>query len=203
MESLEVLSAEPASKGRYRIRFDNGETWILYQGEMRRFGIAEGAYISRDVYEGIRSEVVGKRAIKRAMHLLERMDRTERDLRRKLSESEYPEDLVDAAIDYVKRYHYLDDARYADDYVRLHGSSKSRGRLLQELQQKGVGREEACLALAEHDDARDEPRMIRELLEKRSYDPRSATPEEQRRVYGFLSRRGFSSEDIMREIAGE
>ena len=61
------------------------------------------------------------------MHLLENSDRTEYQLRQKLLESEYPEDLVVDAIDYVKGYHYVDDARFADCYVRLRGASKSRG----------------------------------------------------------------------------
>lgn len=134
------------------------------------------------------------------MHLLEKMDRTEQGLRLKLLEGEYPEDLVEEAIAYVKSYRYVDDERYADCYVRLHGESKSRGKLLMELQQKGIDREVASRVLAEHDDERDEPELIRRLLQKRHYDPREASPQEQRRMYGYLARRGFQSADICRAI---
>ena len=136
------------------------------------------------------------------MHLLEKMDRTEQELRKKLLESEYPEDLAEDAIAYVKHYHYVDDARYADCYVRLRGAAKSRGKLLAELQNKGVDRDLANRVLAEYEDERDEPQMIRELMRKRNYDPQTASLQEQRRMYGYLMRRGFQSTDICKAIGG-
>ena len=40
------------------------------------------------------------------------MDRSERKLREKLTQGGYPDCCVDAAIDYVKSFHYLDDYRF-------------------------------------------------------------------------------------------
>ena len=100
----------------------------------------------------------------------------------------------------MKHYHYVDDARYADCYVRLRGAAKSRGKLLAELQSKGVDRELANRVLAEYEDERDEPQMIRELMRKRNYDPQTASLQEQRRMYGYLMRRGFQSADICKAI---
>lgn len=200
MKSVVVLSVESLSKGKRRLRLDNGEIWVLYAGEIRGYSIAEGTELTGSQYEQIRHDIIGKRAKKRAMHLLEQMDRSEQGLRKKLLEGEYPEDLVEEAIDYVKSYHYVDDARYADCYVRLHGGAKSRGKLLMELQNKGIDRELADCVLAEYEKERDETKMIRDLLQKRRYDPGTATPQEQRRIYGYLMRRGFQSADIMREI---
>ena len=86
----------------------------------------EGAFISEADYEKLITEVVGKRAKKRALHLLEQMDRSERKLREKLTQGGYPDCCVDAAIDYVKSFHYLDDYRFASTYVRYHQDSLSR-----------------------------------------------------------------------------
>lgn len=200
MKGVIVQSVEQLPKGKRRLRLDNGETWVLYRGEVHTLGLEEGAVLTDIQYIQIRSDILGKRVKKRAMHLLEKMDRTEQGLRLKLLEGEYPEDLVEEAIAYVKSYRYVDDERYADCYVRLHGESKSRGKLLMELQQKGIDREVASRVLAEHDDERDEPELIRRLLQKRHYDPREASPQEQRRMYGYLARRGFQSADICRAI---
>lgn len=200
MDGVIVLSVEPCPGGKRRLHLNNGETWILYRGELHSCSLAEGSELSQVQYEQIRHDIIGKRAKKRAMYLLEKMDRTEQGLRKKLLEGEYPPDLVEEAIAYVKSYHYVDDARYADCYVRLHGASKSRGKLLTELQQKGIDRELADRVLAEHDEERDEPELIRQLLQKRHYDSKEATLQEQRRMYGYLARRGFRSADICRAM---
>lgn len=195
-----VQSVEMLAGGKRRLVLDNGEVWILYRGEVHKLELVEGTVLSAGQYETIRTELLGKRVKKRVMHLLERMDRTEAQLRRKLTEGEYPPDLIEAAIDYVRSYHYVDDARYADCYVHLHGGTKSRGRLLMELQNKGVDREVAEQVLASGDDERDEPAMIQSLLEKRRYDPQEASPQEKRRMYGYLMRRGFRSSDVCRAL---
>ena len=66
----------------------------------------EGAFISEADYEKLITEVVGKRAKKRALHLLEQMDRSERKLREKLTQGGYPDCCVDAAI--AVSYTHLD-----------------------------------------------------------------------------------------------
>ena len=200
MSGVAVVSEEQLTKGKIRLCLHNGEVWVMYSSELRGCDLAEGNELTQEQYEQIRRDVIGKRAKKRAMHLLEKMDRTEQALRQKLLEGEYPPDLVEDAIAYVKRFHYVDDARYADCYVRLRGASKSRGKLLTELQQKGVDREVASRVLAEYEDDRDEPQMIRELMQKRNYDPMTASVQEQRRMYGYLMRRGFQSADICKAI---
>ena len=200
MDGVVIVSVEQLSKGTYRLHLDNGESWVLYSSELRACALAEGTVLTQMQYEQIRRDIIGKRAKKRAMHLLERMDRTEAELRKKLLESEYPEDLAEDAIAYVKRFHYVDDARYADCYVRLRGEGKSRGKLLAELQQKGVDRELASQVLSEYEGERDEPQMIRELMQRRHYDPQTASLQEQRRMYGYLMRRGFQSTDIYKAI---
>lgn len=200
MSDVVITAIEPQIKGKRRLHLDSGEVWILYTGDLRTLHLSEGTVLTEQQYIQIRRDVIGKRAKKRAMHLLERMDRTERDLRGKLLDSEYPPDLVDEAVAYVKSYHYVDDERYADCYVRLRGTAKSAGKLRMELQQKGVDREVADRVLESYADERDETQMIRELLEKRQYDPQTADQKQQRRMYGYLQRRGFRSSDICREL---
>ncbi len=117
-ECIQIVRFEKLEKGKRRIRFENGESCIVYYSEIRGLHIEEEAYISHEVYEKIFKEIVGKRAKKRALHLLEQMDRTEQQLREKLMASEYPSRCIDEEIEYVKRFHYLDDERYAETFTR-------------------------------------------------------------------------------------
>lgn len=194
-----VRECQPAEHGRIRFRFDNGDTFLLYRSEVRRFHLGENAEISEEDYHKLLEEIVGKRAKKRVMHLLERMDRTEKQLRDKLRQGEYPDACIDAAIDYVKQCHYLDDFRYACTYVRYHQDKMSRRQILIKLEQKGISREDAEGAL-EEEYSGDEEEQIVFLLEKKHFEADKADPKEFRRTYQFLLRRGFQSSDILRAM---
>ena len=193
----QVETMEEYKKNRRKVCLDDGTVWILYRGEVRKFQLKEGMIVTEDLYDQIAHEVIGKRAIKRAMHLLEKMDRTEANLREKLKQSEYPDEAIDGAIAYVKSYHYLDDARYAKNYIRCYQNSRSRKRLMLDLLRKGIAKQTIEQAFGEEYEA-DETEMIRSLLRKKAYDPSNADEKERRRVYAFLLRKGFRSEDVLR-----
>lgn len=139
------------------------------------------------------------RAKKRALHLLERMDRTEQQLREKLLASDYPEDVVEEAIAYVKSFHYIDDQRYAENFTRYSKEKLSKRQIKQKLLMKGVDREIIDNVIEEEYDA-EESEHIRKLLEKKHFDRNSNDEGEFRRVYNYLLRRGFRSNDILKEM---
>lgn len=142
-----------------------------------------------------------KRAKHRALYLLERCDRTEQELRTKLSRNYEPE-VVEEAVRYVKEYDYINDKRYAVNYLNSRGQIKSRRQIEQELLcKKGISREVLEEALQEIE-AQDERLLIRRWMEKKHISPETATQDEQRRFYLFLMRRGFRSEDILSEMRG-
>lgn len=195
MSEILVLSEEAMTKGKIRVRLDTGLTCILYRSEQRQINAYEGSSLTREQYEILVHEILGKRATKRAMHLLEKMDRTEYKLREKLSEGGYPDEAIEDAIGYVKRYHYLDDERYARNYVFLAQDRKSRKKLSIELYQRGIKKELIDRILEEEYDA-DEKKQICQLLEKRGFDPKTCSEKERQKLYQFLLRRGFQSSDI-------
>ena len=195
MSEILVLSEEAMTKGKIRVRLDTGLTCILYRSEQRQINAYEGSSLTREQYEILVHEILGKRATKRAMHLLEKMDRTEYKLREKLSEGGYPDEAIEDAIGYVKRYHYLDDERYARNYVFLARDRKSRKKLSIELYQRGIKKELIDRILEEEYEA-DEEKQICQLLEKRGFDPKTCSEKERQKLYQFLLRRGFQSSDI-------
>ena len=99
-----VTRVEAVTKTKYKVYVDGQFAFILYKGELSRFHIAEDQELSQESYEKIRTEVILKRAKLRAMHLLNDMWRTEVQLREKLTRNEYPADIVEAAISYVKSF---------------------------------------------------------------------------------------------------
>lgn len=199
MEQVEIIKFEKCARGKFRIHFDTGVTCLVYSGECHKMHLKEPGVLSEEEYRQLLHEVIGKRAKKRALHILEQMDRTEMQLRQKLQRSEYPEVCVDSAIDYVKQYRYLDDYRYACNYVRCAQEKKSKQRIRQDLMGKGVSSTLIESAL-EEEYVSSEKQKIRELLLKRNYSNECRDEKEFRRTYQFLLRRGFRSPEILQAM---
>lgn len=186
----------PVTKQKYRIMTDEQLAFVLYKGELSRYGLKENMELPYELFAEIQKEILIKRAKLRAMHLLNRMDYTEAQLRKKLEQGEYTQKAVDIAIAYVKAYHYLDDERYVGRYLSCSEGRKSRKQAEFELEKKGVSREMIAACREKIEDEQDETELIRSILEKRCKNPQSADEKEIRRHYGYLMRKGFSSSDI-------
>ena len=87
-----------------------------------------------------------RQARKKAMKLLERMDRTEKGLSDRLLQAGFSEQAVLDAVSYVKSYGYINDSRYALNYITYRIHEKSRQKIFQELYTKGIDRETASEA---------------------------------------------------------
>ncbi|RGU94910.1 regulatory protein RecX [Clostridium sp. AF15-17LB] len=195
-----VTKIEPVTKTRYRIYVDGQFAFILYKGELSRYHIAQDEEITEEAYETIRTEVILKRVKLKAMHLLNDMDRTEGQLRTKLGQGGYTEDMIDAAIDYVKAFGYINDDAYVRRFIMGRKERKSRREMKAALSQKGIPKEQIDAAMEECYGTEDSQAAIRKILEKKKYDPATAQDAEKRRIMGYLTRKGFSYDDIRHVI---
>lgn len=193
---MEITKIQALTKQKYRIFLDGESAFTVYKGELSRYHLEEGAVLPPEVYEELVNGVLKKRATLRAMHILERTDKTEAQLRKKLEESEYPKEAVESAIAYVTSYGYLDDRRYAKHYIEWKKQGKGKARLKMELAQKGISREiiEEVLESTDFGETRE---MIRQIILKKRKTNIPMNEKEKQRLYGFLMRKGFSSSDIM------
>lgn len=196
---MKIVSITAIDKKKSKIFTDQGDTFPLYQGEIRRYHLEEGGELSEQVLCGIYEEVLKKRVKERAMYLLKSMDKTENEIRTKLRQGGYPEQLVDYAVDFLKKYGYVDDWRYAQNYIRSYTGRKSRKMMVQSLLAKGLQKELIDEVLEEQDgsEGQDERGIIYELIKKKRYAYDGADWKEKNRVAGFLLRKGFQMEDVM------
>ena len=136
-----------------------------------------------------------------ALFLLEYADRTEQELRRKLQERGYSQEEIDEAVSFLTEYGYLNDAAYAERYIRSRSSCKSRRILRMELEKKGVDRDVIDRELEEG--MIDEKAQIRRFLEKKGYEPgEESDPAKKRKIMAALARRGYTY-DVVRSVMGE
>ena len=203
---MTVTRIEELSRSRCKIYLEDSFAFVLYKGELRLYHIKEGEPLKEEDYRTIMGEVLPKRAKLRAMNLLQGREYTTSQLRTKLLQGFYPPEIIEQAIDYVAGFHYIDDLRYAVDYITYHEDSRSRRRIEQDLQGKGILAatiEEAWQVWRENGGKQDEQAMIRELLHKKHYDTEGETDwKERQKIYAFLARKGFSAEVIRKAIGG-
>lgn len=200
---MTVTDITPITKSRYRIVLDEEITFVLYKGEMNRLHIRRGEEIMEDTYLHIFHEILPKRAKLRCMNLLQTKDYTHRQLEDKLKQGNYSKEIIDEAIAYVESYGYIDDEKYVRNFIEYNSDKKSRMRIENDLMRKGVRRElidKIFDELKESGMVIDEIAMINKLLLKKNYNSQSATDEERRKMYTFLSRKGFCSDVISRAL---
>ena len=85
-------------------------------------------------------EDVLKQAKLKALSLLTDMDRTEAQLRQKLKQKAFEENIIEQTIEYVKSFGYIDDAKYAQRFVESRKKTKSKQEITAMLKEKGVSR---------------------------------------------------------------
>ena len=197
---MQITDIKSVSKTKFKVYLDGQFAFTLYKGELFRYRIQEDGELSEEVYQEIREKIVLKRAKLRAMHLLNDMDRTESQLRTKLLNGDYPADIVDEAIAYVKSFGYINDESYIRRFIESKRNSKSKKEIYALLMKKGVDMEQVHEILSEYYSAEDSLNAIRDLLRKKRYDPKSATDQEMRKICGYLARKGFGYEDIRQVI---
>ncbi len=198
-----ITRVEPLTKTKFRIYIDGEPVFVLYRGELKRFNIAEEEEISEQTVEKINKDVLLKRAKLRAMHLLEDMDRTEKALRDKLRQGGYPESAIDGAVKYVSSFGYLNDVRFAENFVLSRKDSKSRREIQALLAQKGVPADTAQAVLEQIYGEDGEQASIRQILRKKRMDPERADEQTLRKIYGYLARKGYRYEDIRQVIQND
>lgn len=191
-----VTKIEPVTKTRFKVYVDEQFAFVLYKGELSRYKIREEKEISQDTINEIQTEVLTKRVKLRAMHILTRMDRTEEQLRTKLKQDLYTEELIEIAVNYVASFGYIGDEDYTRRFISSKQNSKSKREIMMKLQQKGVSKEIVQEVFEECYDDEKELDAIRRLVEKKHFDAENASNQEKKRMYDYLLRKGFRYEDI-------
>ncbi len=140
----------------------------------------------------------GKSATLKAMELLLYKSRSEKELRDKLSQKGYPEEEIEAAVQYVSRFGYLNDETFAEQYVALRKDRKGKNALRMELREKGIREEIIEEALAGMEEAEED--VVYALLVRRAGEPHELEEKEYRRLFGYCARRGFSAGNIHKAL---
>lgn len=159
-----------------------------------------GQELSEEKITSLRNEDEREVAYQRALKFISYQMRTESQVRQKLSETGFPEDVIQSTMQRLNHSGLIDDNSYAKLWVEnrsdLH--PRSHRALAYELRRKGISDQVITQALK---DAVPEETLAYKAGLKQSRKLRELEkPEFRRKLSGFLARRGFSYEIISRTI---
>ncbi len=128
-------------------------------------------------------------------------------LSRKLAERNVPEDVAEAVLDRFEEVRLIDDAEFADMWVRSRSQTRklARGALRRELADKGIAPDTAALALEQVSDE-DEENAARELVRRKlrgfsGSEDRAERDKITRRLASMLARKGYQPSQAFRIVS--
>ena len=194
-----VTDIKEHNKTKYKVYVDYEFAFVLYKGELHKYGIKKDAVLPEEIYRELTQNVLLKRAKLRAMNLLTKRPYTEARLREKLAEAMYPEKCLEQAVAYVKSFGYLDDKAYAEDYIAYRIESQSRKVIERKLLQKGIDAkviQECMSALQEENVAEMELEQIRNLFHKKYHGKIPQETAEKSKMLQFFARKGYTMSNV-------
>jgi regulatory protein len=127
-------------------------------------------------------------------------------LARKLAERNIPEHVAEAVLDKFQEVRLIDDAEFADMWVRSRSQSRklAKGALRRELADKGIDQQTAASALEQLSDA-DEEAAARTLVERKlrpgtDLSDQAERDKAVRRLASMLARKGYQPSQAFRIV---
>lgn len=199
---MHITALTPCRRaGRYEVEIDGAPVAILPAELVASLGLRADSVVAESVRDQIVDEAANFTTYERAVRLLAARSRSVSELRRRLIQAKEEPARVERALARLTDQGFLDDRRYALQLARARVQEQgvSTRRFRQELFERGVAREAADEAIEnlEEEGGIDEAAAIEKLLARKARfltGVDSAT--RQRRLWGFLARRGYDSDAI-------
>ena len=119
------------------------------------------------------------------LSILEYRDRSEYVLKNKLREKGFSEEDVIDAVEYARSFGYVDDRRYADNFIRINCSNKSPRQMGAKLKEQGVDQEIIEETLSRYAD--EESAALSAFLAKKAKALGVTGPSDDDDLYGHCS----------------
>ena len=182
---ITAITQQKRDPSRYNIFIDGVYAFALPMQDILYFKLKEGQEAAEETIAFIRKNLIYIKAQDTALRFLGYKMRTVQEIRQKLLEKEFAEDVIAQVLAFLEKYGYADDREYCRRYIR------------EKLRQRGVSSciIEEVLAETEIDEASDALRWL-EKKSRGQWPPENEKKKKQ--LFDFLLRKGYSY-DIIKE----
>ena len=179
--------------------------------DMQFMNVSDGDDISEEKLSELLRDYVLPAGKKKALDLLLCSERTEYELRKRLLQEGYGDSVTDTIFLYVKQFPYLNDERFALNYLYSYGTRKSMAMLRGGLREKGVSEELIENAITQYTEERKaesadvdtpdeeedlETGTLRKLIHKKAPEGTALTRDQREKICTSFLRKGFSYSTI-------
>jgi len=176
----------------------DGSSFFISSQFVEELGIREGDAVSDELYQTLHYQAELEKARQKGMDLLSRAEQSEGMMRQKLLKRDFHPDVVTEVIAWLEERHYLENRRYAEQWVtvRLRRNPEGRPALVAGLLRRGVDRHTAEDTVARLVTAETETAA----LERAFYKLKRRHKNNVDTIYSSLMRKGFSHAEIRTQL---
>lgn len=121
---IRVVRIEPY-KNRNKVVLDNEEKFLLYKGDIRKFKLESNQEISKVTYNEIK-QLLYERGKERALYILDKTFKTEKQIKDKLIQGMYPEDVIKRILEFLKKYDIIMTRDMLQCTLSINGQNQKR-----------------------------------------------------------------------------
>jgi regulatory protein len=192
--AIEAVERDP---NLVRVIVGADRVFTIALADLSELGISVGSELNQQQLTELAALSDRARCLGAAIQLLTHRPRSVRELRVRLRQKQFSDEAIDAAIERLSGWGYLNDEDFARFWVENRQANRPRGErlLTQELRLKGIDRETIRETIEASEI--DEPAVALNLARTKLRSYRDLPPDvAKRRLAGFLTRRGFGYDTI-------
>lgn len=198
--TITALRAQAHDSQRVNVFIDGEFALGVSLNTLTREGLYVGKVLDAEAWERLETAESADKALHAALRWLETRPRSAAELRERLQRKGFAANASDAAIARLTDLGLIDDAAFTRFWVENRLAYRPRGvrALRDELRRKGIARDVIEAALSDEEVTSDEPDRALTLARKalRKYSDVADKASFQRRMGGYLQRRGFGFDTI-------
>jgi len=159
-------------------------------------GLKKDSVIDAALLKVLLHEDGDAKATARALYFLGFRQRSENEVRQKLREKEFPDDVIERVLEKLRRNNLICDAKFAETWIENRSLHRPRGArmLQQELRQKGISTETIAAALPDQEEEQTNAiSALQKILQSKERAWENLDEKERyQKAMQYLMRRGFN-----------
>lgn len=192
MKTITDIKPQVKNPTRCNIYLDNSFYCGLELETVMRHRLKIGASVSPEDLDEIQAESETMRALDKALNFISRSQKTKKQVEDYLESKGYLKKTIEAVLDKMSAYKFVNDQNYAKDYAKSASKSKGKRLISLELKRKGVSIDDMSEALNDIDDET-ETEAATKIAEKYLKN-KEKTRENAVKCYKYLLFKGFDYE---------
>ncbi len=198
-ETMKIRSIKRTKYNNCYTIFENGEELSFSMDITVKYKLKVGLEIDDSLFQDMCDEQNVINAKRKAHNFISYRPRSELEVRRKLKDLEYNQEVIENTIDFLYAFDYLNDEKFAMLFAKDHLKRKPAGKqkIRQELNQKGIDEDVTNKTIAILFEENDPEYFIRQAADKKlrqvSYKP---IEKQKTAVINYLLRQGFGYAEI-------